>query len=116
MYGPFFFGEQTETGNLYHNVLQLQEDSILETVVFQQDGDLPHFALIVREYLQVYKVKIKQAVCNITPAMLNKVFEVQGVAGKPVWKCKVVISNETEKKLSWISCYRIIWFTISIFV
>lgn len=128
VYGPFFFGERTVTGNSYIDMLQqflqpqLQEDGILETVVFQQDGAPPHFALIVREYLdatfprrwigrgsnriwaprspdltpldffawgyvksQVYKVKInsianlkeriRQAVRNITPAMLNKVFE-----------------------------------------
>ncbi|PSN44487.1 hypothetical protein C0J52_09059 [Blattella germanica] len=43
VYGPFFFGDRTVT--------ELQEDGILETVVFQQDGAPPHFALIVREYL-----------------------------------------------------------------
>ena len=45
------------TGNIYLNMLelflepQLQDDVILDTVVFQQDGAPPHFAHIVREYL-----------------------------------------------------------------
>ncbi|PSN45278.1 hypothetical protein C0J52_17528, partial [Blattella germanica] len=90
---------QEDLGRQFCKPGPTRENSILETVVFQQDGDLPHFALIVREYLQVYKVKIKQALCNITPAMLNKVFEVQGVAGKPTHKAlyigggKSLVSN-----------------------
>lgn len=56
-YGPFFFAEATVTGVTYLDMLQqflqpqLEEDGITDTVVYQQDGAPPHFALIVRSYL-----------------------------------------------------------------
>lgn len=57
VYGPFFFAEQTVTGTTYLDMLeqflepQLISDGIMDTVVFQQDGAPPHFALVVRDYL-----------------------------------------------------------------
>lgn len=57
VYGPFMFRENTVTGGTYLDMLeqflepQLQQDGILGTVVYQQDGAPPHFALQVREYL-----------------------------------------------------------------
>ena len=57
VYGPFMFVENTVTGGMYLDMLeqflepQLQQDCILGTVVHQQDGAPPHFALPVREYL-----------------------------------------------------------------
>ena len=55
VYGPFFFEENTVTGNTYLNMLQtwlfpqLQVDS--DEFVFQQDGAPPHWKLEVRRYL-----------------------------------------------------------------
>ena len=55
--GPFMFVENNVTGGMYLDILeqfldtQLQKDGILGTVVYQQDGAPPHFALPVREYL-----------------------------------------------------------------
>ena len=57
VYGPFMFAEGTITGNTYLDMLrdflepQLEQDGILDSVVFQQDGAPPHFALAVRAYL-----------------------------------------------------------------
>ena len=57
LYGPFMFVENTVTGGMYLDMLeqflkpQLQQDCILGTVVYQQDGAPPHFGLPVREYL-----------------------------------------------------------------
>ena len=57
LYGPFFLAERSITGNIYLNMLelvlepQLQEDGILDAVVFQQDGAPPHFEHIVHNYL-----------------------------------------------------------------
>ena len=57
MYGPFMFVENTVIGGTYLDMLeqflepQLRQDGILGTVVYQQDGASPHFALPVREYL-----------------------------------------------------------------
>ena len=51
------FIENTVTGCTYLDMQeqflepQLQHDGILGTVVYQQDGAPPHFALPVREYL-----------------------------------------------------------------
>ena len=51
------FAEGTITGNTYLDMLrdflepQLEQDGILDSVVFQQDGAPPHFALAVRAYL-----------------------------------------------------------------
>ena len=53
MYGPFIFVENTVTGGMYLDMLeeflepQLQQDGILGTLVYQQDGAPPHFALPV---------------------------------------------------------------------
>ena len=58
VYGTFFFAEATVTGPVYLDVLeqflepQLLTDGILDTVVFQQDGALYHYAIIVRDYLE----------------------------------------------------------------
>ncbi|XP_047120648.1 uncharacterized protein LOC124803678 [Schistocerca piceifrons] len=57
VYGPFFFTEQTVTGTTYLDMLkqflepQLISDGIMDTVVFQEGGAPPHFALVVRDYL-----------------------------------------------------------------
>jgi len=57
VYGPFFFAEATVTGPVYLDMLgqflesQLLTDSILDTVVFQQDGAPCHYTIIVRDYL-----------------------------------------------------------------
>jgi len=57
VYGPFFFAEAMVTGPVYLDMLeqflkpQLLTDGILDTVVFQQDGALCHYAIIVRDYL-----------------------------------------------------------------
>ncbi|KAJ9589343.1 hypothetical protein L9F63_017448 [Diploptera punctata] len=42
LYGPFMFQEPTVTG--------LMQDGVLHSVIFQQDGAPPHFALCVRAY------------------------------------------------------------------
>lgn len=55
IYGPFFFGEKTVTGDNYLDMLeiwlfpQLLEDS--PDFIFQQDGAPPHWSLTVRSYL-----------------------------------------------------------------
>ena len=57
VYGPYMFSEPTITGITYLDLLQqfmepqLKHDGILDSVVYQQDGAPPHFALIVRNYL-----------------------------------------------------------------
>ncbi|KAJ4448792.1 hypothetical protein ANN_00183 [Periplaneta americana] len=57
VYGPYMFAEQTITGDIYLDMLQLflhpqlLRDGIIDTVVLQQDGAPPHFALTVRAYL-----------------------------------------------------------------
>ena len=57
VYGPFFFAEAMVTGPVYLDMIeqflkpQLLTDGILDTVVFQQDGALCHYAKIVRDYL-----------------------------------------------------------------
>ncbi|KAJ4429338.1 hypothetical protein ANN_26343 [Periplaneta americana] len=56
-WGPYIFDEQTITRDTYLDMLQLflqpqlLQDVIIDTVVLQQDGAPPHFALTVREYL-----------------------------------------------------------------
>ena len=58
VYRPFMFVESTVTRGTYLDMLehflepQLWQDGILGTVVYQQDGAPPHFALPVREYLK----------------------------------------------------------------
>ena len=57
VYRPYMFAEPTVTGFTYLDLLQqflesqLIQDGILDSVVYQQDGAPPHFALIVRNYL-----------------------------------------------------------------
>ena len=58
VYGPHMFAEPTVvTGITYLQLLQqyfepqLIQNGILDSVVYQQDGAPPHFALIVRNYL-----------------------------------------------------------------
>ena len=57
VYGPYMFAEPTVTGITYLDLLQqflepqLIQDGILDSVVYQQDGASPHFALSVRNYL-----------------------------------------------------------------
>ena len=49
---PFFFAENSITGDLYLNILelfleqQLQDDDVLDTVMFQYDGASPCFAYL----------------------------------------------------------------------
>jgi hypothetical protein len=55
--GPLFFAEQTVTAMTYLDMLQLYLLSQLEdqtNVVFQQDGAPPHWARIVREFLDMH--------------------------------------------------------------
>ena len=53
VYGPFFFAEAMVTGPVYLDMLeqflkpQLLTDGILDTLVFQGDGALCHYAIIV---------------------------------------------------------------------
>lgn len=55
VYGPFFFGEKTVTGNSYLDMLQLwlfpqlQEEP--ENFIWQQDGAPPHWHISVRNWL-----------------------------------------------------------------
>lgn len=53
--GPFFFAEQTVTGNTYLDMLDQfvvpQLMHLQPNVIFQQDGAPPHWSLIVREFL-----------------------------------------------------------------
>ena len=57
VYGPFMFVENTVTGGTHIDMLeqflepQLQQDGILGTVVYQQDGAPPNFTLPVHEHL-----------------------------------------------------------------
>jgi hypothetical protein len=57
LYGPFFFVKNSIMSNIYLNIselfleLQLQDDGILDTVVFQYNGAPPHFVHIVHDYL-----------------------------------------------------------------
>ena len=53
LYGPFIFAEPTATGTIYLGMLQpflhphLVKGGIVETVMFQQDGAPPHYAIVV---------------------------------------------------------------------
>lgn len=53
--GPFFFHEQTVTGNVYLDMLENyaypQLEAFQPNVIFQQDGAPPHWTLFVRESL-----------------------------------------------------------------
>jgi len=54
VYGPFFFAEETVTGTIYLDMLQLWLMTQLQnipTVIFQQDGSPTHFHCEVRQYL-----------------------------------------------------------------
>ena len=57
VYGPYMIVEPSVIGITYLDLLQqflepqLIQDGIFDSVVYQQDGALPHFALIVRNYL-----------------------------------------------------------------
>ena len=57
VYGPFMFTEKTVgTGKVFLDMLeqvlepQLISDGIMDTVVFQQDGTPPHFAITVYKF------------------------------------------------------------------
>ena len=56
IYGPFMFRERPITGTSYLDMLlmflvpHLQQDGIIETVVYQQDGAPPHFANVVNDF------------------------------------------------------------------
>lgn len=58
VFGPFFFVEQTVTAVTYLDMLQLyllpQLEDHQPNVMFQQDGAPPHWALIVREFLDTH--------------------------------------------------------------
>ena len=53
--GPFIFAESTITANIYLDMLKYyvvpQLEEFQPWVVFQQDGALPYWGLIVREFL-----------------------------------------------------------------
>ena len=57
VYGPFFFEEETVRAVNYLDMIeqyvvpQLQQDRILDTIIYQQDGAPPHWAIIVRKQL-----------------------------------------------------------------
>jgi len=57
VYGPFFFEEETVRAVNYLDMIeqyvvpQLQQDGILDTIIYQQDGAPPHWAIIVRKQL-----------------------------------------------------------------
>jgi hypothetical protein len=53
--GPFFFAECTVTSTTYLDMLELFAVPQIggNNVIFQQDGALPHFANVVREFLDV---------------------------------------------------------------
>ena len=57
IYSPFLFAEKIVTGTNYLDMLQLfleaqqQQDSILASVICQQDGASPHYANTVQGYL-----------------------------------------------------------------
>ena len=57
VYGPFFFEEETVRGVSYLDMIkqyvvhQLQQDGILDTIIYQQDVAPPHWAIIAREQL-----------------------------------------------------------------
>jgi hypothetical protein len=59
VYGRFFFAGATVTGPVYLDMLeqflkpQLLTDGIPDTLVFQQDGATCHYAIIVRDYLDI---------------------------------------------------------------
>jgi hypothetical protein len=54
---PFIFAEETLRASDYLDMLeelvlpQLTQDEVLDTVIFQHDGAPPHWALIVREFV-----------------------------------------------------------------
>lgn len=56
--GPFFFAEQTVTAVTYLDMLQLyllpQLEDHQPNVIFQQDGAPPHWARVVREFLDMH--------------------------------------------------------------
>jgi hypothetical protein len=58
VYDPFFFVENTVTGNSYLDMLtlwllsQLEED--FNDFIFQQDGAPPHFHIAVRDHLNAH--------------------------------------------------------------
>jgi hypothetical protein len=68
VYGPFFFVENTVTGNSYLDMLtlwllpQMEEDS--DDFIFQQDGALPHFHVAFRNHLNVLQRWIGRAGAN----------------------------------------------------
>jgi hypothetical protein len=53
--GPFFFAERTVTSIIYLGMLELFAVSQIgdNNVIFQQDGATPHFANVIREFLDV---------------------------------------------------------------
>jgi hypothetical protein len=56
-YSPFIFAEETVCATKYLDMLQefvlkqLTQDGVLDTIIFQHDGALPHWALIVRQFV-----------------------------------------------------------------
>ena len=58
VYRPFFFEEETVRAINYLEMIeqyvvpQLQQDGILDTIIYQQDGAPPHWAIIVREKIK----------------------------------------------------------------
>ena len=58
VYRPFFLVEETVRAVNYVDMIeqyvvpQLQQDEILDTIIYQQDGTPPHWVIIVREQLK----------------------------------------------------------------
>ena len=50
VYGPFFFEEETVCAVNYLYMIE-QQDGLLDTIIYQQDGTPPHWAIIVRGQL-----------------------------------------------------------------
>ena len=57
VYGPFFFKEETVVAVNYLDMIEryvvprLQQDGILDIIIYRRDGAPPHWAIIVREQL-----------------------------------------------------------------
>jgi hypothetical protein len=57
VYGPFFLEEESDRAVNYLDMIeqyvvpQIQQDGILDTIIYQQDGAPSHWAIIVREQL-----------------------------------------------------------------
>jgi len=51
VYGPFFFEEETVRAVYYLDMIE-QQDGILDTIIYQQDGAPPHCEGKIKPYIQ----------------------------------------------------------------